>query len=127
MKRESRPEIWIFPAFVFEQKNLCLSQSGRGRLFFAAEHFAVKIRGEGLIGMTRGFMYAGAKRVVVSLWDVNDEGTAELMANFYREMLGGKKMSPASALRQAQISLLKDKRWQNPYFWATFTLQGEPK
>ena len=86
-----------------------------------------EIRGEGLIGMTRGFMYAGAKRVVVSLWDVNDEGTAELMANFYREMLGGKKLSPASALRQAQISLLKDKRWQNPYFWATFTLQGEPK
>lgn len=86
-----------------------------------------EIRGEGLIGMTRGFMYAGAKRVVVSLWDVNDEGTSELMANFYREMLGNKKLSPASALRQAQISLLKDKRWQNPYFWATFTLQGEPK
>lgn len=86
-----------------------------------------EIRGEGLVGMTRGFMYAGAKRVVVSLWDVNDEGTSELMANFYREMLGAKKLPPASALRQAQISMLKDKRWQNPYFWATFTLQGEPK
>ena len=86
-----------------------------------------EIKGEGLVGMTRGFMYAGAKRVVVSLWDVNDEGTSELMANFYREMFGGKKLSPASALRQAQIFMLKDKRWQNPYFWATFTLQGEPK
>jgi len=85
-----------------------------------------EIKGEGLVGLTRGFMYAGAKRVVVSLWDVNDEGTSELMATFYREMLGGKKLSPASALRQAQISMLKDRRWQNPYFWATFTLQGEP-
>ncbi len=86
-----------------------------------------EIKGEGLVGLTRGFMYAGAKRVVVSLWDVNDEGTSELMANFYREMLGTKKLSPASALRQAQISMLKEKRWQNPYFWATFTLQGEPQ
>ena len=85
-----------------------------------------EIKGEGLVGMTRGFMYAGAKRVVVSLWDVKDEETSELMANFYREMLGTKKLSPASALRQAQISMLKDRRWQNPYFWATFTLQGEP-
>jgi len=86
-----------------------------------------EIKGEGLVGLTRGFMYAGAKRVVVSLWDVNDEGTSELMVNFYREMFSAKKLSPASALRQAQISMLKDRRWQNPYFWATFTLQGEPR
>ncbi len=85
-----------------------------------------EIRGEGLVGMTRGFMYAGARRVVVSLWDINDEGTSELMGNFYRQMFS-KKLSPSSALRQSQISMLKDKRWQNPYFWATFTLQGEPK
>ena len=85
-----------------------------------------EIKGEGLVGLTRGFMYAGAKRVTVSLWDVNDKATAELMASFYREMLG-KKLAPASALRQAQISMIKSKEWSNPYFWATFILQGEPK
>ena len=71
-------------------------------------------------------MYAGAKRVAVSLWDVNDEATAELMSRFYKEMLSGKKLSPASALRQAQLSMSKDKRWSNPYYWAGFILQGEP-
>ncbi len=86
-----------------------------------------EIRGEGLIGLTRGFMYAGAKRVAVSLWDVNDEATAELMARFYKEMLGNKKLSPAAALRQAQLSMSKDKRWSNPYYWAGFILQGEFK
>ncbi len=86
-----------------------------------------EIRGEGLIGLTRGFMYAGAKRVAVSLWDVNDEATAELMSRFYREMLTNKRLSPASALRQAQLSMSKDKRWSNPYYWAGFILQGEPK
>lgn len=84
-----------------------------------------EIRGEGLIGLTRGFMYAGARRVTVSLWDVSDEATSELMARFYRSMLG-KKLSPASALRQAQISMIKSRQWSNPYFWATFILQGEP-
>jgi CHAT domain-containing protein len=86
-----------------------------------------EIKGEGLVGMTRGFMYAGAKRVAVSLWNVNDEATAELMAQFYCEMLDGKKLSPAAALREAQIKMIKDNRWQNPHFWASFILQGEPK
>lgn len=86
-----------------------------------------EIKGEGLVGLTRGFMYAGAKRVTVSLWDVNDEATSELMALFYREMLGDKKLHPAAALRQAQISMIKSRQWSNPYFWATFILQGEPR
>lgn len=86
-----------------------------------------EIRGEGLVGLTRGFMYAGAKRIAVSLWDVNDEATAELMARFYKEMLGTKKLSPTAALRQAQLSMSKDTRWSNPYYWAGFILQGEPK
>ena len=85
-----------------------------------------EIKGEGLIGLTRGFMYAGTKRVTVSLWDVNDEGTSELMARLYREMFG-KKISPAKALRLAQISLINSKKWNNPYFWSTFILQGEPR
>jgi CHAT domain-containing protein len=72
-------------------------------------------------------MYAGAKRVTVSLWDVNDEATSVLMANFYKEMFGEKNLSPANGLRQAQISMLESKEWSNPYFWSTFILQGEPR
>jgi CHAT domain-containing protein/Tfp pilus assembly protein PilF len=86
-----------------------------------------EIRGEGLIGLTRGFMYAGAARVMVSLWDVNDQGTAELMKRFYGGLLGRNKLSPAAALRAAQVSMAGDKRWSSPYYWAGFTLQGEPR
>jgi CHAT domain-containing protein len=85
------------------------------------------IRGEGLVSLTRGFMYAGAARVLVSLWDVNDEGTAELMARFYKLMLGRDRLSPAAALREAQASMSREKRWRAPYYWAGFTLQGEPR
>jgi CHAT domain-containing protein len=82
------------------------------------------IRGEGLIGLTRGFMYAGAPRVVASLWKVDDAATAELMKRFYQNMLN-KKLRPAEALRAAQIEMSKDERFKSPYFWAAFTLQGE--
>lgn len=83
-----------------------------------------KIRGEGLVSLTRGFMYAGAPRVVVSLWGVSDLGTTELMVRFYQKMLK-EGMRPAAALRAAQVSLMNDKRWASPYYWAPFTLQGE--
>ncbi|MFN0120148.1 MAG: CHAT domain-containing tetratricopeptide repeat protein [Blastocatellia bacterium] len=83
------------------------------------------VRGEGLISLTRGFMYAGARRVLASLWQVNDAATAELMKSFYREMLGGGKQSPASALRAAQRKMLQHPRWRAPYYWAAFSLQGE--
>ena len=83
-----------------------------------------EIRGEGLVGLTRGFMYAGAARVVVSLWALNDRATAELMARFYRKMLKD-GLRPAAALRAAQVELSKSPQWQAPYFWAGFTLQGE--
>jgi CHAT domain-containing protein len=85
-----------------------------------------EIRGEGLIGLTRGFMYAGAARVLVSLWDVSDQGTSELMPRFYKGLLE-QGLSPAAALRQAQIAMLKSRQWQAPYYWAPFTLQGEWK
>ncbi|HLG17344.1 MAG TPA: CHAT domain-containing tetratricopeptide repeat protein [Blastocatellia bacterium] len=85
-----------------------------------------EIRGEGLIGLTRGFMYAGAPRVVASLWKVDDEATAELMKRFYEGMLNDKQ-TPAAALRNAQIAMWKQKRWQSPFYWAAFTLQGEWK
>ncbi|WP_261224258.1 tetratricopeptide repeat protein [Ancylothrix sp. D3o] len=83
-----------------------------------------QIRGEGLVGLTRGFMYAGAARVVVSLWSVDDEATAELMTNFYQGMLK-QGLTPTAALRAAQIEMWQQKDWQTPFFWAGFTLQGE--
>jgi CHAT domain-containing protein len=85
-----------------------------------------EIRGEGLVGLTQAFIYSGARRVVVSLWDVEDKATAELMARFYGGMLGPRKLAPAAALSQAQVSISKDQRWKSPYFWAGFILQGEP-
>ncbi len=86
-----------------------------------------EIKGEGLIGLTRGFMYAGAPRVVASLWKVDDRATSELMKRFYQGMLGPEALSPAGALRQAQLSLWKEKQWRAPYYWAAFVLQGEWK
>ncbi len=80
-------------------------------------------RGEGLVGLTRGFMYAGAPRVVASLWRIDDRASAELMKRFYQGMLG-QELSPAAALRAAQVSMCKDKRWQAPHYWAAFTFQG---
>jgi CHAT domain-containing protein/tetratricopeptide (TPR) repeat protein len=86
------------------------------------------VRGEGLIGLTRGFMYAGASRVVVSQWRVNDQATADLMARFYRHLSAtrnSRQTSAGKALRLAQLEMLKDRRFRSPYFWAAFTLQGD--
>jgi CHAT domain-containing protein len=83
-----------------------------------------QVRGEGLMGMVRGFLYAGAKRVVASLWKVDDEATEELMSRFYKEMLEQNR-SAAAALRQAQLAMWRQNRWQPPFHWAAFVLQGE--
>lgn len=80
------------------------------------------VRGEGPMGLTRAFLHAGAKRVVVSLWNVRDEETSTLMARFYEGMLRD-NLSPAAALRKAQISLAS----RPPRSWAGFVLQGEPR
>jgi CHAT domain-containing protein/tetratricopeptide (TPR) repeat protein len=82
------------------------------------------VRGEGLIGLTRGFMYAGASSVVASLWKVDDDATAELMKHFYRSMLKG-GLAPAAALRHAQLKVSQTKRWQSPYYWSGFIIQGQ--
>jgi CHAT domain-containing protein/tetratricopeptide (TPR) repeat protein len=95
---------------------LSACQSGMGQ----------NIKGEGMVGLTRGFMYAGAQRVAVSLWSVDDEGTAVLMQKFYQKMLQ-QKLAPAAALRAAQIEMMQQEKWQSPYYWAAFTLQGEWK
>jgi CHAT domain-containing protein len=86
-----------------------------------------EIKGEGLIGLTRGFMYAGTPRIVASLWKVDDRATSELMKRFYQEMLGPARLRPAAALRQAQLSIWKENHWRAPYYWAAFILQGEWK
>jgi tetratricopeptide (TPR) repeat protein len=85
-----------------------------------------EVKGEGLIGLTRGFMYAGTPRIVASLWKVDDRATSELMKRFYQGML--KNGLPAgAALRAAQLELSGQKRWASPYFWAGFALHGEWK
>jgi CHAT domain-containing protein len=84
-----------------------------------------EITGEGMLGLTRAFLYAGTKRVVSSLWQVNDAATAELMKRFYQGMLGKERLSPASALRSAQVAMWESQRWSFPYYWAAFALQGE--
>jgi CHAT domain-containing protein len=86
-----------------------------------------EIKGEGLVGLARGFMYAGAARVVASLWKVDDEATAELMKSFYKGMFGKRHLRPAAALRAAQTEMWRQPRWRSPYFWAAFTLQGDWK
>jgi len=82
------------------------------------------VKGEGLVGLTRGFMYAGAKRVVVSLWSVNDTATSELMKRFYQQMLE-KGLNPVAALRAAQLEMSKTEQWKAPYYWAAFVVQRE--
>lgn len=92
---------------------LSACQTGLGR----------EINGEGILGLSRGFMYAGAERIVFSLWNVNDKSTTALMTKFYSAMKEG--LTPSAALRQAQISMQKDKKWSSPYYWAGFQIQGE--
>jgi len=83
-------------------------------------------RGEGVIGLTRAFMYAGAPTVGVSLWSVADKSTAELMTDFYRRLLGSAN-SPSVALRDAQLAMINGKKYSAPFYWAPFVLVGEWK
>jgi len=83
------------------------------------------MRGEGVTGLTRGFMYAGVPRVAASLWKVDDQATAGLMTDFYRSMLAPHGSPPAAALRAAQLRMLAQKKWQSAYYWAAFVLEGD--
>ena len=83
-----------------------------------------EVRGEGLMGLTTGFMYAGSRSVVASLWKVDDRATAELMKHFYQGMFE-EKLTPAAALRKAKEAMWKQERWRAPYFWSAFILHGE--
>jgi CHAT domain-containing protein len=81
------------------------------------------LESEGIIGLPRGFLYAGAKSVIASLWKVNDDATATLMSRLYVRIKKGE--SPSSALRGAQLEMVQDEHWANPYYWAAFVLQGD--
>lgn len=83
------------------------------------------VKGEGIVGLTRGFMYSGAARVSATLWKVDDNATSLLMRRFYNEMLKGKRLKPPAALRAAQIHMMKQPQWSSPYFWAAFIMHGE--
>jgi CHAT domain-containing protein len=93
---------------------LSACQTGLGKL----------VKGEGMVGLTRSFLYAGSSRIAVSLWEVSDMATAELMESFYRGMRGG--AAPAAALRDAKLNMLKSARpaYRHPYFWAPFVITG---
>jgi CHAT domain-containing protein len=82
-------------------------------------------RGEGVIGLTRAFMYAGAPTVGVSLWSVSDNSTAELMTDFYKRMLTGQGMPASAAMRAARQNMIAGKKYAAPFYWAPFVLVGE--
>jgi CHAT domain-containing protein len=83
-----------------------------------------EMRGEGMVGLTRGFLHAGAARVLASLWQVQDRPATELMVRFYRALLQD-RLPPAAALRAAQLSLWRERRWRDPFYWGAFVLQGD--
>jgi CHAT domain-containing protein len=93
---------------------LSACQTGLGKL----------VRGEGMVGLTRSFMYAGTPSVVVSLWSVSDMSTAALMGEFYKNLIKN-KLSKTDALRQAQLTLMRDEKYAHPFYWAPFILIGD--
>jgi CHAT domain-containing protein len=93
---------------------LSACQTGLGKL----------IRGEGMVGLTRAFMYAGTPSVVVSLWSVSDISTADLMAEFYKNLIIN-KLSKTDALRKAQLALINNPGFSHPFYWAPFILVGD--
>ena len=84
-------------------------------------------RGEGVMGLTRAFMYAGAPTVGVSLWSVADKSTAELMTDFYKRFLAAGSPSRSASLRDAQLAMISGKKYSAPFYWAPFVLVGEWK
>ncbi len=93
---------------------LSACQTGLGKL----------VRGEGMVGLTRAFMYAGTPSVLVSLWSVSDMSTATLMGEFYKNLIKN-KLSKTDALRKAQLTMISDKKYAHPFYWAPFILIGD--
>jgi CHAT domain-containing protein len=92
---------------------LSACNSGRGTV----------VAGEGLVGLTHGFLCAGARRVVVGLWKVDDEATGALMAAFHDTLAGG-KVPVSTALRRAQAQIRAQAKWKHPYYWAAWVRWG---
>lgn len=92
---------------------LSACQTGQGK----------QIKGEGAVGLSWAFMANNSPRVVSTLWSVNDEFTSLLMTRFYRNMLV-ENQTPLQALRNAQLEMIKDDKWADPYYWAAFNFQG---
>ena len=84
-----------------------------------------EMRGEGVIGLTRAFMYACAPAVGVSLWSVADKSTAELMTDFYKNLLGKDGSTPTAAMRAARQTMIANKKYSAPFYWAPFVLNGD--
>ncbi len=82
-------------------------------------------RGEGVSGLTQGFMYAGASTVGVTLWSISDAATAELMPGFYKRLVSKENPSTSASLRTAQLELIAGKRYSSPFYWAPFILLGD--
>src|SRR5262249_5846993 len=82
-----------------------------------------RLESEGIIGLPRGFLYAGGHSVIASLWKVDDEAGADFMKGFYARIKRGE--SPSSALRGAQVEMSQGHRWPEPFYWAAFVLQGD--
>ena len=110
------PEVYQLRLPNTELVVLSACETGQGKL----------LAGEGVVGLTSGFMYAGARRVVVSHWSVSDVATAELMKRFYQKLFKN-GLAPAAALRAAQLEMRQIPKWSSPYYWAAFELQGEFK
>ena len=81
--------------------------------------------GEGLLGLSRAFFYAGANNLIVSLWKVQDQATADLMVSFYQEHLSGKSKNFSTPLRQAKLNLIRSEDFSHPYYWSAFALIGQ--
>jgi CHAT domain-containing protein len=84
-----------------------------------------QVKGEGLVGLTHAFFYAGTPSIIVSLWKVQDRSTADLMVNVYQQL--DRNNAKAEALRLAKLQLIRQNRYAHPYYWAPFVLTGEPK
>lgn len=82
------------------------------------------VKGEGLMGLARSFLFAGSNSVLATLWKVDDEATTELMKHFYQGLLI-ERLPASVALRRSKLLVRSQKRWQSPFFWAGFELQGE--
>ena len=97
---------------------LSACETGRGRIYKA----------EGVVGLTRAFMFAGAPRVIVSLWKVDDEATRALMVKFYAlwNPKDGNGLPTATALKKAQEFVASHAKWKHPYYWAAWQLWGLP-